>query len=233
MSERARRWIGLYAAVAALIAVLLSPLLALSYFATEDGRAELETGTVAAWAEPGRDLAGGLLTWASPDRVYATYWQIFALLIPAMFLCAHAARARRSSRGRTELWGWRVALTGYALEKVGFLAVFVALFVVHVESTAVDVIFLGLGIPGLLVSAVGSTLLGIGLVRGAYRPRLTAWLLALAFPSLLVVPAFLGNLSLGLVPFLVAWGATGVQLWRTGDRLPASKLATTAADLQG
>lgn len=233
MSERARRWIGLYAAAAALIAVLLSPLLALSYFATEGGRAELETGTVAAWAEPGRDLAGGLLTWASPDRVYATYWQIFALLIPAMFLCAHAARARRSSRGRTELWGWRVALTGYALEKVGFLAVFVALFVVHVESTAVDVIFLGLGIPGLLVSAVGSTLLGIGLVRGAYRPRLTAWLLALAFPSLLVVPAFLGNLSLGLVPFLVAWGATGVQLWRTGDRLPASKLATTAADLHG
>ena len=85
----------------------------------------------------------------------------------------------------------------------------------------------------LLVSAVGSTLLGIGLLRGAYRPRLTAWLLTLAFPSLLVVPAFLGNLSLGLVPFLVAWGATGVQLWCAGDRLPTSKLATNAADLHG
>ena len=233
MSERARRWIGLYAAVAALIGVLLSPLLALSYFATEDGRAELETETVAAWAEPGRELAGGLLTWASPDRVYATYWQIFALLVPAMFLCAHAARGRRSPSGRTELWGWRVALTGYALEKIGFLAVFVALFLVHVESTIVDVIFLGFGIPGLLLSAFGSTLLGIGLVRGAYRPRVTAWLLTLALPSLVVVPAFLGNLSLGLVPFLVAWGVTGVQLWRAGDRLPASKLATSAADVRG
>jgi hypothetical protein len=228
MSERARRWIGLYAAVAALIAVLLSPLLALSYFATEEGRAELETGTVAVWAEPGRELAGGLLTWASPDRVYATYWQVFALLIPAMFLCAHAARSRRSPRGRTERWGWRGALTGYALEKVGFLAVFVALLVFDVHSTVVDVIFLGFGIPGLLISAVGSTLLGIGLIRAAYRPRVTSWLLALAFPSIVVVPAFLGNLSLGLVPFLVAWGATGLRLWREGE--PEGAQRALAAD---
>ncbi len=233
MSDPARRWIGLYAAVAALIAVLLSPLLALSYFATESGRSELEVGTVAAWAEPGRELAGGLLTWASPDRVYATYWQIFALLIPAMFLCAHAARARRSPGGRTERWGWRVALTGYALEKVGFLAVFVALAFVPVESTVIEVLFLGLGIPGLLISAVGSTLLGIGLIRGAYRPRLTAWLLALAFPSLIVVPAFLGNLSLGLVPFLVAWGVTGLQLWRSGATSSTNPLAPRAADVRG
>jgi hypothetical protein len=223
MSERVRRWIGLYAVVAAGIAVLLSPLLALSYFATEDGRAELETGTVSAWAEPGRDIAGGLLTWASPDRVYATYWQVFALLVPAMFLCASAARARRSAAGRTERWGWRVALTGYALEKVGFIAVFVALILTDIHSTAVDAIFIGFAMPGLLISAVGSTLLGIALVRAHYRPRVTSWLLALAFPSILVVPFFLGNLSLGLVPFIVAWGVTGLRLWREGEPAPAPR----------
>ena len=26
-------------------------------------------------------LAGGLLTWASPDRVYATYWLLFWVLL--------------------------------------------------------------------------------------------------------------------------------------------------------
>ncbi len=228
MSEGVRRWIGLYAAVAAAIAVLLSPLLALSYFATDDGRQELETGTVSAWAEPGRELAGGLLTWASPDRVYATYWQAFALLVPAMFLCASAARARRSPSRRGERWGWRVALTGYALEKVGFLAVFVALIATDVESTLVDVVFLGFAMPGLLISAVGSTLLGIALLRAGYRPRVTPWLLALAFPSILVVPAFLGNLSLGLVPFIVAWGVTGLRIWR--EREPAPAAGAAAAD---
>lgn len=228
MSERVRRWIGLYAAVAAAIAVLLSPLLALSYFATEDGRQELEVSTVSAWAEPGRDVAEGVLTWTSPDRVYGTYWQVFALLVPAMFLCASAARARRSAAGRTERWGWRVALTGYALEKVGFIAVFVALMATDIHSRAVDVIFIGFAIPGLLISAVGSTILGIALVRARYRPRATSWLLALAFPSILVVPAFLGNLSLGLVPFIVAWGLTGLRLWHEGERAPSS--AAAAAD---
>ena len=86
----------------------------------------------------------------------------------------------------------------------------------------------GLAMPGLLVSAIGSTVLGIALVRARYRPRVTSWLLALAFPSILVVPAFLGNLSLGLVPLLVAWGATGLRLWREGE--PARGPGAAAAD---
>jgi len=35
------------------------------------------------------------------------------------------------------------------------------------------------------------------------------------FPSTLVVPVVLGNLSLGLLPVLVAWAATGWRLLRT------------------
>ena len=99
------RFVGLYAVFAAVAAVVLSPLLALSYFATDEGVEELEIGTVSGWAEPGRDVVGGLLTWASPDRVYSTYVQLFALLFPAVFLCARAVRARHSARGgRFERW---------------------------------------------------------------------------------------------------------------------------------
>ena len=89
---------GLYAMLAAAAAVPFAPLLALSYFGIDEGADELSVETVAAWADPARDLAGGLLTWASPDRVYATYVQMFALLFPAVLLCAlttHAPSARR------------------------------------------------------------------------------------------------------------------------------------------
>jgi hypothetical protein len=120
----ATRLTGLYAVFAAVTVTLLSPLLALSYFATADGAEELEIGTVSGWAEPGRDLAGALLTWASPDRVYATYVQLFALLFPAVFLCARAVRARRSAGGgRFERVSWRISLTGYGLLALGLLIV--------------------------------------------------------------------------------------------------------------
>jgi hypothetical protein len=114
MSNRATRLAGLYAAIAAMASVLLSPVLALSYFGIPDGAEQLHSGTVRAWAGPAHDLIGGLLTWAPPERVYATYVQAFALIFPAVFLCARAVRARRPAPGRNERWGWRIALTGYA-----------------------------------------------------------------------------------------------------------------------
>jgi hypothetical protein len=49
VSERRLRLAGLYAVVAAVASFVLTPLLALSYFATEDGADELKTGTVEAW----------------------------------------------------------------------------------------------------------------------------------------------------------------------------------------
>ena len=105
MHDRSRS-IGLYAATAAVAAVLISPLLALSYFATGDGVEQLENSTVSAWADPGRDLVGALLDSASADRVYSTYLQALALLFPAVFLCARAVRAQRPAEVRaSERWG--------------------------------------------------------------------------------------------------------------------------------
>jgi hypothetical protein len=88
-----------------------------------------------------------------------------------------------------------------------------------------DIIFLALMVPGMAISAIGSTVLGIGLLRNRYQPRATAVLLALALPSLLVIPDLLGHNSLGLLPLFLAWGITGYQLWQQGRlrRSPAGR----------
>jgi hypothetical protein len=215
MSERKTRLIGLYAVVAACVAAVVAPMLALSYFATSGGVDQLEVGTVSAWARPGRDLAGGLLTWASPDRVYGTYWLVFWVLFAPVFLCARAVHARRpSDAGPLERWGWRLAQVGYVLHPVGGLAAIAVLVDGSAENIVVDVAFVALMVPGVLIDAIGSTMLGIALLRKSYRPRITAWLLALAFPSIFGISFVGGNFSLGMVPVLAAWAATGWRLWR-------------------
>jgi hypothetical protein len=204
MSDRNIRLAGLYSVVAATASLLLAPLLALSYFATEDGASQLTTGTVSAWAEPARDLAGGLLTFASPDHVYTWYGRAFVLVMPALALVTWLARARRPDPPNlVERWGWRIALMGYALGTVGTGVAF--------WTPLLDTAFLFLMLPGMLLMFVGSTVLGIGLIRTAYRPRSTSWLLALSIPLMIVASDVLGHNSLGLVPLLVAWATTG---WR-------------------
>jgi hypothetical protein len=224
---------GLYAVCAAAGSVLFAPLLALSYFATDSGADELQAGTVAAWAEPARDLADGLLTWASPDRVYATYVQVFALLFPAVLICARVTRARRPApHDRVERWGWRIALTGYGLACAGLAIGFLLLFGRAAGDAGLNAVYLALLVPGMLLSALGSTVLGVALLRTGYRPRATAWLLALAFPLLAAGSGLLGHNSLGLVPLFVAWGLTGLRLWREPLRRAAPQPATGAGALQ-
>jgi hypothetical protein len=207
MSDRNIRLASLYSVVAATASLLLAPLLALSYFATEDGASQLKIGTVSAWAEPARDLAGGLLTFASPDRVYTWYGRAFVLVMPAVALVAWVARSRRPNpMNPAERWGWRLALTGYALGTVGTGLAFWTPFR--------DAAFLFLMLPGMLLMFVGSTVLGIGLIRAAYRPRSTSWLLALSIPLMIVASDLLGHNSLGLVPVLIAWATTGWRLSR-------------------
>ena len=86
-------------------------------------------------------------------------------------------------------------------------------------------IFLALLLPGMFISAIGSTVLGIALLRGRYTPRLTPWLLTLAFPSMLIIPTVLGHNSLGMVPLILAWGISGIQLWRAHDQASPGEIA--------
>ena len=57
-------------------------------------------------------------------------------------------------------------------------------------------------------------MLGIALLRNRYAPRLTAWLLALAVPLMLIGSDVLGHNSLGMIPLFLAWAATGRHLWQ-------------------
>ena len=233
MSDRTR-FIGLYAVLAAAASLFNAPLLGLAYFATEDGSEELQTGSISAWAEPARDAAGGLLTFAGPDRVYSAYLQALALLLPAVLLVALVVRSRWASQSaRPGRWAWRVALTGYTMLAAGALAIGLVLVGGDPSNALVDPLFMGLLFPGVILSAAGSSALGVGLLRSGYRPGLTAWLLALAFPLWIVGDFIVGHNGIGLLPLLLAWGATGLQLWRAGDRALASKPATTAVEARG
>jgi hypothetical protein len=105
-----------------------------------------------------------------------------------------------------EVWGWRTALTGYALLALGVI--------LALPGAVLNVVFFALIVPGLVVGTIGSTILGIALLRASYRPRLTPWFLALSVPLWLVGSDVLGHNSLGLLPLFVAWGASGWRLWR-------------------
>lgn len=219
------RRIGLYAALAAVVAAVVSPLLALAYLSTGEGADSLESGTTSWWAKPVLRHAGSVLTWPSPDRAYATYTQALAVLFPAVLLCALVTRRSRLAIAGGELWGWRLALCGYTLACVGLLVAGVTLVPGHADSPALDFAFVALLLPAMLLSVIGSTVLGIGLVRAGFRPRATAWLLALAIP-LLVVGNLLGHNSLGMLPLMIAWGLAGHRLCH-GEPVPAPRQLAT------
>jgi hypothetical protein len=227
MSDRTARFAGLYAVLATALMFLTAPLLSLSYFATSEGADELENGTVSGWAEPAADHLNGLLTWASADRVYSTYLQVFSICFPAVLLCALAIRRRRVVAKRSERWGWRVVLTGYGLGTMGIVLAGLVLVFSSPTSDALNVVFLSLMLPGMLISAIGSTWLGISLLRSPDRftPRATAWLLAIAFPAMAVIPAILGHNSLGMLPMVLAWGVAGAGLWKGESRAATTSVA--------
>jgi hypothetical protein len=219
MLARHRSTIGLYAIVAAATAVLIEPLLAVAYFDTAEGAQYLDVATVAAWAVPARELFGGLVTWASADVVYNTYSLIMALMFPAVLATALATRAQRlGSRTRSERVGWWIALTGYGLFGCGVLLVAV-LLTSGASGALVDVGFMALMIPGILLSMIGSTILGVVFLRTGHQPRLTGWLLACSLPLLIVGSAVVGHNGFGILPLMIAWAATGAR-WRSADAVP-------------
>jgi hypothetical protein len=199
--------------VASAAAVVVAPLHALARFATADGAADLDSPIVAAWADPARALAGPLLTFASPDTVYTTYGKFWLLFVASVIWCALALRSQRPNAvSAGERWGWRLALTGYTLTALGSLVSYWLLLV--------DVGYLLFTIPGLLIGLIGSTALGVALLRQGVRPRITGWLLALDVP-LTIVLSSAGSMATGVWPLAMAWAAAGWRLWRS-SQLPSS-----------
>jgi len=219
MTDNSRRRAGLAAAVLAVTSIVLAPLNALARMRTDSGLSDYENPLAAWWARPAMDLADPVLGWASPDTVYESYGKFYVVAVVGVIACALAVRSRRPARPRrVERWGWRIALTGYVLTA---LSLFFTYWVANL-----DIVFLALTIPSLLLSSVGNVVLGIGLIRGGFRPRLTGWVLAFELPLSVGLVA-ISTQALGMWPMMLAWGVAGWSLW-TSDA-PASDRSDAVA----
>jgi hypothetical protein len=199
--------LGRLAFFAACVGTVLGPLHALARFATADGSGDLDSPLVSWWAVPAADTFRSLLDWGSPDTVYLTYGKLWAPLALAATVFAVAVRRGRTPVG-LERWGWRLAPVGYGLAVV---ATFGEYWTPWLDET-----FLLVALPAVLVSLVGSTVLGIALLRRGVRPRATGWLLATWILSFIVLDSVIA-MGAALLPMLWAWGVAG----RAVSRRPA------------
>lgn len=171
--DRLARW-GLPVAV---FGTLLAPIHALARYATEDGKEDLELAGPSVWAPPTRDVIEPILDWGSADTVYVTYGKGFLFLMVFVALAAFAVRKQRGDVHGAEKWGWRIAVPGFILLTAAMLGEF--------WSPWLEESFALLAVPGLLVSMIGCTVLGIALLRRGFRPRTSAVLLAGFIPLVL------------------------------------------------
>ena len=219
-TNTADRWVGITAWVVAWIGLVLAPIHALSRFATTAGSGDLDSAVVRAWAVPAARALRPLLTWSDADTVYVAYGRIWLPLLLVATVCAVVVRRRRDPRG-TERWAWWITLIGYAIATVSVVGDYF--------TPWMDRSFAFVGIPGILTSVLGSTVLGVALLRRGFRPRATAWLLALWLPVFFLLSALIA-MGAALLPMLWAWGLAGRSLWAPASLPPApvpSDRATT------
>lgn len=207
-SITARRRTGRFAWAMAWFGLVAGQFHAMARHQTTDGKEDLTMWTTRVWSDPGRDLFKPLLDWASPDVVYVTWGKIWLPVFLGFTLCAFLVHRRRQPVG-FETWAWRIALTGYVGACVSVAAEYWTQWA-SVDHGVVDAVFVA-STPFLLLTMVGSTLLGIALLRRGMRPRLPAWLLTLSIPALVVISMFtsLGNVVL---PIMFAFGILGRRL---------------------
>jgi hypothetical protein len=198
LSDKTVRVVGRAAWIGAWVGVALAPIHALSRFATDEGREDLES-TARMWAEPAAERLRPLLDWADPHTVYVTYGKGWLFLILAATICAYLVRRTRQPRGLERI-AWPIALTGLTLETASVAGDY--------YTPWIDESFLFIGIPGMLISLIGSLLLGIALLRRRFRPHTTGWLLVLSFPLMMLLSELVA-MGAASLPTLFAWGLAG------------------------
>jgi hypothetical protein len=229
-SVETQRRIGRFAWVMAWVGLIVGQLHALARFATEDGKEDLELPLIAAWAEPAADVLQPLLGWANPDVVYITYGKIWLPVFLAFTLCAMVVYGRRQPV-RVEKWTWRVAIMSYALASV---AVFLDYWTQWtgdyngdgIEGTLFAVAWI-VTLPGLVMTLLSSTVLGITLLVKRFRPTLPAILLALIIPLALGITEItsMGNAAL---PVMFAFAILGRRI-ASPDSISTPDRAQTVA----
>jgi len=211
------RTIGRFAWVMAWVGLVMGQLHALARHQTVDGSEDLDSDLVRAWSDPARKALAPLLDWASPDVVYLTYGKVWLPVFVAFTLCAFVVRRRREPVG-FEKWAWRVVLTAYVLACVSVAAEYWTQWGA-MDDGLLEVVFLA-SIPVILVTMLGSSVLGVVLLRRGLR--LPAALLAVTFPAVFVISAVtsLGNVAL---PIAFAFGILGRRIARADAPTPISQ----------
>lgn len=203
--------IGRLAWVMAWVGLVVGQFHAMARHNTVDGKEDLQLWTTRVWSDPAREFFRPLLDWSNPDAVYLTYGKIWFPVFAAFTACAFVLYRRRRPRG-FEKFAWRFALVGYVWATI---AVLVSYWTQWTHTTAVlDLAFLFLDIPGLLLTVLGSSVLGITLLLRGFRPRVTAWLLALTLPLTFAIQ-MVTSMGSGALPVMFAFGIAGHQLSRT------------------
>ena len=212
-----RHRIGRFAWAMAWVGLVVGQLHALSRFATDDGREDLAYPLTAAWAVPAAEALRPLLDWAHPNLVYLHYGKVWFLVFAAFTACAWLVYRSRRPAG-FEKWAWRVMLVGYAVSTAGvFFGYWTQWTPVYTEPW----FSLGwyLDVPGLALSIVGSTVLGITLLVKRFRPVLPAVLLALTLPIAVILQQ-VTSLGSVVLPIAFAFGLLGLRLG-AGAQIPA------------
>lgn len=217
-----QRRIGRYAWVTAWLGLVVGQLHALARHNTLAGKSDLALPLTRLWSDPARSALRPLLDWANPDTVYLTYGKIWLPVFLGFTLCAFLVHRERRPYG-FEKWAWRVALLGYVWACVGVFCDYWTQF--RTYNPFFGIAF-AITIPGLLLTLIGSTLLGAALLRRGFTPRLAAWLLALQIPLALAINQVTSQGSMAL-PVMFAFGILGRQIARRGE--PAPVVATAAA----
>ncbi len=215
--------IGRVAWVTAWVALVLGQFHAMARHQTADGKEDLQLWATQVWSDPARELFHPLLSWANPDAVYLTYGKIWFPIFVIFTLCAFAVRRRRQPVG-FEKWAWRVALVGYVFACVGTFADYWTQWDTY--NAFFDVAFL-ITLPGVLLTLLGSSVLGITLLVRGFRPRISAWLLAVTFPLAFAITMVtsLGNVAL---PVIFAFGIAGRDLARRTSEAQPDMVAAEA-----
>ena len=222
--DRNARAIGRFAWFTAWFGLVIGQLHALPRHQTADGRSDLDLALTRAWAEPAGDFLSPLLEWGDPDLVYVTYGKLWLPVFVGFFLCALVVYRRRQPRG-FERGAWRVVLVGYAAAVVSVFAEYWTQWTGE-PNALLDIVFVA-SIPAILVTLLGSTVLGVAVVRNGLRPRASAWLLLAAFPLALVITEVtsLGNIVL---PIAFAFGILGRRIARSEPAVDVTRQPVAA-----
>ena len=207
--------VGRYAWWSAWVGLVVGQLHALARYRTADGAGDLDNPLTRAWAEPAGRALRPLLDWADPDVVYFAYGKIWLPVFLGFFLCALLVRRDRQPVA-FEKWAWRVVLVGYGWAVLGVAGDYWLQWG-HGNAALLDITFLAT-LPALLITLVGSSVLGVALLRKGLRPRSAAWLLAGTFPAALLLMSITSQGSAAL-PVMFAFGILGRSMAREREDL--------------